>query len=291
MERYNVKKIPKTFHAYWGTPNKTMPYLRYLTLVTAKLHNPDYKIVLHMSRASHGEASSSEVLSIERTNFLNEAIRITDEVRYHDFDEYGFPTAANKPLLETFKSDFLRWKLLAEEGGVWSDMDIIYQRPISCLEFTRLSDDIDNLDAALHLYGTPYHSFAIGFLLSSGNENPFFRTVYEASKNIRLESLQAIGADFLNATYKNYVGIRKAFPNLVVADVSARSIYPVLPIPAHVKYALTTPDPIIPTKTVGFHWFGGSPHAKTIESQLINEESIPNTGFGNFIRKALQRTR
>ena len=68
-------------------------------------------------------------------------------------DNLGF----DESLPSVFKSDFLRWHVLSTIGGGWSDMDILYIKPITTLELT------DNIDTVI-CHGEFNH--IIGFLLS-----------------------------------------------------------------------------------------------------------------------------
>ena len=51
-----------------------------------------------------------------------------------DFQIYNF----NNDMPEVHKSDFLRLELLSTIGGLWSDMDIIYFKPMNSLYFNCL---------------------------------------------------------------------------------------------------------------------------------------------------------
>ena len=65
-----------------------------------------------------------------------------------DLNELG----VDNRMPESFKADFLRWRLLATAGGLWSDFDIIYFKPMESLY--------------LNLENTHF---------SSGNRQPVFR--------------------------------------------------------------------------------------------------------------------
>jgi len=124
---WQLKHIPQHIHFYWG--GKKLSYLRYLSIQTFQRLNPNWKISLHvpqvLSQAKPLWDTMQQKNSCIGQDYLDQ---LTDvDVVVHDFANYGFDNQAH----EVHKSDFLRWRLLATEGGVWSDIDILYCRPMS----------------------------------------------------------------------------------------------------------------------------------------------------------------
>src|SRR5207248_1387693 len=100
--------IPKVLYTYWD--GSVMSFLEYLTIVTFKEHNPDYDIVLYMSE-TYKEVKQG-------VNYLEDLLRIKWlKVRKMDFEKIGF----KNDISESIKSDYLRYWLLANYGGIWSD--------------------------------------------------------------------------------------------------------------------------------------------------------------------------
>ena len=112
---------------YWG--GNKLSYLRLLTIKTFKACNPDYKINLVLpSKVSY----KIEWVSTEHSNvydgkdFIDEAIKCSDNVVYFNMEDIGL----SNDLPEVYKSDIIRNYLLVTYGGIWSDFDIVYFKPI-----------------------------------------------------------------------------------------------------------------------------------------------------------------
>ena len=122
--------IPKTFYAYWdGSP---LSYLQYLTIVTFQEFNPDWYVVLYMPikrfEAKTWESFENKTVYTGK-DYLGDLLQLDIEIRKIDFETIGF----KNEISEVIKSDYLRYWILGNYGGLWSDMDVIYIKPISKL--------------------------------------------------------------------------------------------------------------------------------------------------------------
>ena len=102
-----------------------------------------------------------------------------------EFVEHDF--SALDELSEVHKSDYLRWDLLHEQGGIWSDNDILYMRPVDQVFFNiakkqklfvdgfEIELDPENLSEVLCVscMGTGQVYNSIGFLMSAPGSRVF----------------------------------------------------------------------------------------------------------------------
>ena len=185
---WHLTKIPKVMHVYFGG---RMPWIRYLTIATFKKHNPDWRVKFYYPDV------------VNPTKPWN-----TPEHKYEDdYEDFGHlaKTTADEAIMidtakmfgvsipEVHRSDFLRWHLLSTEGGLWSDMDIVYFKPISEVLFNTPGNAHIDTCICMNHYG---HS--VGFLLASPN-NLFFSEIKNKSKiNQTGDSYQYMGATLCN---------------------------------------------------------------------------------------------
>lgn len=268
--KWHYSKIPKIVHLYWGHPDNHLSYLRYLTPASIRRQNPEWKIVFHVPKIRSKSVVSWKTgeqakPSLAGKNFLGDLLRLDVEMVEHDFEDYGFDNQAH----EVHKSDFLRWKLLAEEGGVWSDMDILYFKP-----FAELKTDCLNsmIDTGVHIYPS-MGLHAIGLLLSGGQNN-FFKTCYEvAKKEFTAEHYQSIGSNILNARYPSIFSIKQAHSELIPGNITASSVYQIpsthIPMLYNQGYQVVFND-----DAIGVHYYGGDRLSKYYENRCLDESSI-----------------
>jgi len=254
---WHLHKVPKVLHLYWGGEN--MSFLRHLTAVSFRQYNPDWQIKVHIPKNAYKGKPTWD--SPEYSRSFKMAGRYQDELKNydvefveHDFESYGF----RSDIPETFKADYLRYRLLSTEGGVWSDFDILYFRPMTMTAF----NNAENSEADTGLYiedGLPH----ISFLFSSANNPMYIKLEALAKEKLDLTSYQSIGADLF------------ALPDMQIdqlpiklCKIDKNSIY-------YFEWKRLS-DVFIsevsyPDDAVGIHWFAGTPISQDFDSRITVE--------------------
>ncbi len=279
---FHLTEIPKIAHFYWG--NDTISFLRYLTVYSFKKFNPDWAIKVYYPKIKYqGEKTwytREHSQKFTGTNYIDRLFRMNIEKIEIDFNNYGMEN--NMP--ETFKADFLRWYLLSNSGGLWSDFDIIYFRPMDRFYLnTPANRHLDTL-ICLHSNGfETYHS--IGFLLSSVN-NQYYQFVNSKSFGmLKKGDYQSIGSGILNYYFPDMALIQKRFPALNIGNISADVVYPISY--TMVPHIFHTPYMNYLTEcSIGLHWFAGHPEAGKFEN-LIDENT--HVGYNNIISQLIRQ--
>jgi hypothetical protein len=247
---WHLKQIPKIAHFYWGGGN--MAYLRYLTVASFMRHNPTWDVFFYVPQypASLHSWISPEQKYADCYQDCADLIKGTGAtIKKIDFNSMGFSNTAS----EVHKSDFLRWNLLNIPGGIWSDMDIIFTRPMDDLCFNKEGFSDINAVVCIGAYG---HS--IGFLMG-GIGNSCFNTIYQASLRAYNEkSYQCMGSLLCNSL----------FPNIASAKTGGTVPYN-LPMDVVYSYDFNSykelfeamPAKRFTNNTIGVHWYGGSDRA------------------------------
>lgn len=275
--------IPKRAFMFWG--NKTMSWLRYMTLYSFCKLNPDWKIELYLSLEDDEptekywvEPNQQDFFSFSGKDYFDRVEDLPIEVR-----RYMFPiTKLRGSVGPSHRSNFFKWQQLAEGGGVYIDMDILFTRPMSSFY-----DQLNGVtDALCHdgLY------FAIGFMASSGS-SPFFEEVFvSASKRTNPLKYQSAGVFSIMSIFGDGPNAMKR----IEARYPARRF---LNIPMNIVYPwrwnqsekfFNELHTELPPKTIGIHWFAGGGNAQ-IANSLLTEENFrdyPST-FTHFAGKVI----
>jgi glycosyltransferase involved in cell wall biosynthesis len=243
---WHLKEIPKVAHFFWD--GEKLSYLRYLTLVSFRRLNPDWKIVLYTSIVPHKKfywKSGEQNYGNNYVNYLNRVNDLDIAIEEVNFDRIGFSNSASS----VHKSDYLRLKLLSEVGGLWSDMDILYIKPMDEISFNKPSMSGVNTVFCNGSYG---HS--IGFLMSGAN-NECFESLSKASlSEYKKEGYQCMGSLLYS----------KLFPT--VASVKGTGIVSYnLPMDTVYAYDFTKVNEIfkpcprnrLTPNSIGIHWYAG----------------------------------
>jgi len=218
---WNLTQVPKIAHFYWG--NKTLTLDRFLSIASFSLLNPDWDVFLHRPCDLSGELNATwNTYEHKRCNSDNgyecywENLRTLKNltVKVHNFT--NLPSFS-----EVHRSDCLRWDLLADIGGLWSDLDILYIRPMNELYFNCEDNELRGNEGEMQLLRpgeireaiciSSWRDFvynSIGFLLSAPKSSLFVdvqeqknRLLREGSAEILMGRYQSLGSDILNSMF------------------------------------------------------------------------------------------
>jgi len=269
--KWNLNKVPKIANFYWGS--EKMSFMRYMTIKTFKRQNPDWSIHLYVPKNVSTETSWRKIDSHHQNDasdynskydyfeqLLNEEAIKTIQV---DFSKTVVGSSASEP----HKSDFLRWNVLYQKGGLWSDMDIVYHKPMADLYFNNFENSQTDLVVSYderHIE-SGVNLTAIGFLLTKP-KNSFFNTL--SKKSIKLfdpNHYQSIGAYMWMNSYRNIDSIRDSH-HLQVINLDYNTVY---------QFDWNNLDQIylsssksIHDKSIGIHWYGGHPLSQQVNNKI-----------------------
>ena len=278
---WNLYKIPKVAHFYWGSP--MLSYLRYLTLVTFRKQNPDWTMKFYYpSKVYTGGAVWNQGFAEQVTgkNYFDNIKNIPNiEIIELDFDKMNIGY-----IPDVFRSDILRLKLLSTEGGLWSDIDIVYFRPMDeCLFNNEKNKEIDTVIS----YNRQGGHYSIGFLLSSPN-NEFYSFLYEESMKEKQEKgeYQHLGITMWDKNFKKPEDIKKKFPSLSLFDIEMWLTYSLNSF--HVDKIINQNVSLPDERSIALHWYGGHWKCVPLESSLTpnNISNFDNT-LCHTIKRAL----
>lgn len=277
---WELNKIPKKAHFYWG--NEVMSFLRYLTIYSFRRLNPDWEVNIYFPLERYkgnipwetGELYDG--VSFKGKDYTQELFNLEGiNIREIDFSSYPFI----KDAAENYKSDMFRWYILSREGGLYSDVDILYFKPMNYLFFNL--KEKKNVDIALCLQEWGH---IIGFLLSSEG-NPFFKELLlECERFFNDKNYQSISAPMVNELYPTMDCINKMFPDLVFQNMPMNVVYAV----AHhnIPEVFCSRDlSCLKPETIGIHWYAGNPVSQEFNNELTAENFL---NYDNIIAQKIK---
>ena len=274
MSDWKLYKINKIMNFYWDMSN--MSYLQYLSLVSFNKFNPDWQINLYVpiERVVAKTWKSDE----QKCDYIGkDYYELVKTLKYVNIIQIDFTDIGiDNSIPDVFKSDILRWYLLANQSGGWSDIDILYLRPLSELPFAgnMLTGTVEDTDMTV-MYGidpnTNMNYHLIGFYLSSGDNCVFNSLFINSKKSLNLSNYQSVGSTLFNTLYKNN-NILKKLNNLSICNLPTKCIYPYL---SHdISCIFNSADLAKIDKTVvGLHWYNGSKIAKIFNNTYIPRQT------------------
>lgn len=250
---WHLVKIPKIAHFFYG--GRQVSYLHYLTIQSFLKYNPDWDIRFYYPIKSNDITweSFEQKYPFVGDDYKNNILELPIMINKIDFEEIGFSNEASA----VHQSDFLRLRLLSSAGGLWSDMDIFYVKPMEALAFNIKNNEHIDTCMSVCNYG---HS--IGFMMAS-KENPIFSHLLDkALKYFNDKQYQSIGSQMYNKELKDLEGFRylnKTF-KVNTLNIPMSTVYPydALNIPKIFKRNLST---CLQDDSIGIHWYAGHTEA------------------------------
>ena len=268
--------IPKILHVYWG--GGPINYLRFLTIKTFMKYNPDWKIRFlypkYFSKNKSWLSYENKDETSSYKNFTQEVFDLPITKTDIDFRDFGIDNSIS----EVHKSDFIRLHQLSTFGGVWSDMDIIYVRPMNDFYL----NTPENKDIETFICNNDY-GHSIGFMMASEG-NKFFKTLGEyAIKEYEPTYYQTIGARLYNKYFYTMDSINAITPAI---NFSLDVVYP--HIAGNEEKILYGTVSNFTDRTLGVHWYAGHSQWKNFILQTNGGlENLPNTLIGKLIKDNL----
>lgn len=268
MEKVNTWKlnVPKICHFYWG--GGKLIYLRYLAFKTFAALNPGWQIILwqpekHFTGNSWGVENGNQVVNYklmkDYTDKLGELPITRVEV---DFEALKFwPNMA-----EVHKNDYIRINALYHYGGLWSDTDIIYFKPMDEICVNKPANKDKETYVCIGDYG---HSTGFNMAISEGK---FFDKLRESMNNeYHPQGYQCWGPDMFNKYFRKYELIPGGV-NIPMDVVYAHNCHNVCEL-LNGKFSRFT------DQSIGCHWYGGN----SVWGRFLNETAGGERNLKNNI--------
>jgi mannosyltransferase OCH1-like enzyme len=123
-----MKDIPKICHLYFGGSGP-MAQMMVFTILSFHKHNPDWQIIVYKTKQTDKELGANTYVPVYKGKdyfYMIEALPYV-QIKVIDITEYGI----NKDIHSILGSDMFRMNVLYRQGGVYSDFDVIWLKPIS----------------------------------------------------------------------------------------------------------------------------------------------------------------
>lgn len=274
-----------------------------MTLKSFKLFNPTWKVIVYTANCAVKDKTwynhnVQDFFSFNGSDYMDWAKNLGIEFREWDYLNVDIIREKAIPKISaSHLSNFLKWHMMATEGGVYCDMDVLFFRPID-----GFYNEMKKGGYTTAICQTEYLS--IGLLASAGNDD-FFRALLENSVNNYNEgAYQSAGVESIYRLYEHFLASATddPFPQSSVLEM-ATTRYPHLKfynIPFNLIYtwdAFKITDAFgaggsikdFPEEAIGYNWYAGHPLVQNFNN-LLTEDNYKriNTLFTNIAKEILK---
>lgn len=173
-----LNEVPKIIHLYWD--KSPMSWLQTLTVSTFHKQNPDWIINIYLPKQDY----NGNIKYIPKYNDQDyfPLLEQMDFVNMIEVDLADYKI--NENLHNILRSDILRYHLLYEHGGIWSDFDVLWLKPINQMNHINLINRSNKqFGFSACLYSGFRGHYSIGVLITSKNHK-FYQTLINKINSI-----------------------------------------------------------------------------------------------------------
>jgi hypothetical protein len=264
-------KIPRCMNFFWT--GLRLSWMRYMTLYSFRRYHRDWRIVLHCMPArlagqkSWASSEQQDCQVYKGPDYFGHLDRIDVEVEtWIGGDEVP------ERLAPSHACDLCQWEILSTNGGWYSDLDVLYLRP---LPYKRTCQ----ADAVFCLTDS---WMAIGLMAAAPNTRLFGAIRESAIGNYSREKYQSTGAEAvyrLAGTWPDWgailkVGVkalnilRRRYPDSMILDLPQVTVYPWNYLQLSNIFESSEE---VSGGCCGIHWFGGSNLGQEWNNLLTDE--------------------
>ena len=246
--------IPKILHLYWD--RSPMSKLQTLTPVTFHKQNPDWRINLYIPKQKYiGNAKYVPIYTGK--DYFN----IVEKLSYINIIEFDLKDYfIREDLHNILRSDIFRYQILYEQGGVWSDFDVLWLKPISHIIDIDHVNNISKFGFSVCFFEDIISHHSIGILIAIKNHLFYKELMIQTSKKVPKLSHQIFGVDLWHNLYPTLSSLLKKYKDCL--SIKYKTFYPYSIFEMNKLYEKNDTS-VIEKNTICIHWFNG--HSLTKE--------------------------
>jgi hypothetical protein len=258
-----MELIPKELHLYWDESG--MSKLQMFTVTTFHKHNPDWKINVYVSKQDY-KGKAKYIPNYKGIDYFP-ALKQLDYVNVTtiNLDDYGISHALHGIL----RSDIFRYHILYTIGGVWSDFDVLWLKPMEHFRNIEYHGDTpieEVTDVVSFIHGTG-GGHSIGIMIHAKN-TAYMKSVLETVKNVKPPyKHETFGSIMLSAHYPTIDSLAK-YGNVIGARFETYYPYNIHPPNVTIQKLYNGVDlSCINNNVMCVHWYNGRRESK----QYVNK--------------------
>ena len=252
-----MNNIPKVCYMYWGGSGN-MPLLMVFTVISFHRFNPDWQIIIYRTIQKDEDLGRTpyDYYYIGKDYFhLIESMDFV-EIRIIDISEYGI----KKDIHSILGSDMFRTKIIYENGGLYSDLDVIWLKPMS--EFVNINciGNMNDFECNVCLYNQITGHHTISNLIGETG-SPFLKSIIEDQNKVKRPYVDcSFSTNLLNKKYLVLNDIISKFPRVLA--LKYETFYPYSVFNMKQLWIENDLKPLESKNVMCVHWFNGQPLSK-----------------------------
>jgi len=270
-----MKNIPKIAHLVWFG-DQHMPLINVFTITTFHRLNPDWEIKVYTSKQGNKDFGTLEWIPPYVGCDFFPVIRELDyvEIIEVDFKDFDCPVHAHVIAM----TDVFRQQVLFREGGIYSDFDVIWLKPMSYFTELDCIGDPTDFQCTVSYFETDHGHHNVSNIIAEKGSQFLAYTLSQCANMQPPYSHQAFGTDLFNSLFPHAKDIK--FDRMLFLKYETffpYGIYNLIDLFQRHDIA-----PAYQPNVMAVHWFGGHPFA---HAYIDNDGFNRNCAMTEILKK------
>lgn len=238
----------KTCYFYWDS--SPMALIQTLGVYSFHVQNPDWEKVVCVTKQKDQFRPNTYTRTYSGKDWFGILERFA-EIREINIKDYDLPPDASTVLA----TDLFRTRILYENGGIYSDHDVIWLKPMSEFKDVEHLGNIEDFEctACFYNYTTGHNNVSI-IIAEKGSE--YLKSVIEAQNKISGHYTdQCWSAELLNRMFPNWETLKSHFPRMLA--LKYETFYPYSTFDLSPLFKKTDLS-VLNDNVMALHWFAGN---------------------------------
>jgi hypothetical protein len=257
-----MKTIPKICHLYWD--RSPMALLQVFTVTSFHRYNPDWHIIVYLTKQPYNELGPNTFVPDYTNKDYFHMVRALDYVEFKEIDLVESEIITDIPAIQS--SDIFRRQILYKYGGVYSDFDTIWLKPMEQFENIDCMGNASDFETIVCLLEYTKGFSNVSNLVSEPG-SPYIKSLLDAEKLLTPPyGHLAFGTSLVDNTYPTLDSAMSKFPRLLA--IKYETFYPYSILNMQQLYLQNDLTPLNSKNVIGLHWFNGN----VLSKGYINNE-------------------
>jgi hypothetical protein len=238
-----------------------MSFLNVVSVLSFRKYNPDWKIIIYNATQTPDD-SKNRLQYVPYTG--KDYFYILGELPYVEIRELDITKYRVHSILV---SDIWRREILYETGGVYSDFDVLWLKPMKEFKYIDCIGDSRDFEAVVSFYEYTKGFHNVSNLIAEKG-SPFMQSMIEETARVRHPfGDQAFGTKMVNKMYPDLKSITDKFPRVLA--IKYETFYPYSTFRMDQLFVENDLAPIQSKNVMCIHWF----YANSYSKAYINGET------------------
>lgn len=248
-----MKNIPKVAHLNWFG-EQAMPHLNVFTVISFHNQNPDWKIKVYTSKQGNKDFGSLEWIPPYPGDDCFPMVKALPYVEIIPIDLTDFTCPVHTHIIAA--SDVFRQEILYREGGLYSDFDVIWLRPMEYFEKLNVIGNASDFQCTVSFYHTTHGFHNVSNIIAEKGSR-FLYDLLQKTKEVEPPyTHQAFGNDLWGKVHPTLKDITSKYDRICALKYETFFPYSTFDLLSlYQKHDITQ---AYRENTMAVHWFGGN---------------------------------